>query len=43
MHNICCRSQAPSLCPLAQREWQNELRDRVKDGSLAMPEALTRF
>ena len=33
----------PSPCPLTQREWQNELREREKDGSLAMPDALTRF
>ena len=33
----------PSPCPLTQREWQNELRDREKDGSIAMPDALTRF
>ena len=26
----------PSPCPLSQQEWQNKLRDREKDGSLAM-------
>ena len=33
----------PSPCPLTQREWQNELRNREKDGSIVMPDALTRF
>ena len=33
----------PIPCPLTQLMWQNDLRDRQKDGSIAMPDALTRF